>query len=48
MNKWRTFWYCPSEIHYEHDEPAEPKYSTPMMVTDGDQLVVRQNVGHKA
>ena len=48
MNKWRTFWYFPSEIHYEHAEPAEPKYSTPMLVTDGDQLVVRQNVGHKA
>lgn len=44
MNKWNHFWFSHSEIHYA---PAEPKFSTPMLVADGDQLVVKQNVSHK-
>lgn len=48
MNKWNSFWFSHSDIHYEPVEPAEPKYSTPMLVVDGDQLVVKQNISHKA
>lgn len=48
MNEWKSFWFSSSSIHYEPVEPAEHKFSTPMLVADGDQLVVKQNVTHKA
>lgn len=47
MNKWCSYWFSSSSIHYEPAEPAEPKFSTPMLVADGDQLVVKQRVSHK-